>query len=196
MAATTESVTRLLNAAAAGVPGSSQELLALIYDELRGLARARMRGAPADATLRPTELVHEAYLRLFGWPAPGSEAWNSRGHFFTAAAQAMRNILVDQARRKASLKRGGDRKQVALDEPDLAFEAPSQDVLAVDDLLRRLERTDPSKATLVLLHCFSGLALEETAAAMGVSLSTVEREWRFTRALLKSRLEAPDAGHT
>ncbi len=192
--ATPESVTRLLNAAAAGVPGSSQELLALIYDELRRLAHARMRGAPPDATLRPTELVHEAYLRLFGRPAPGSEAWNSRGHFFSAAAQAMRNILVEQARRRGRLKRGGDRRRVTADEDAFAIEAPVEDVLALDSVLAELERISPRKATLVLLHCFSGLTLEEAAAAMEISLSTAEREWRFARALLRSRLKQDAAG--
>ena len=181
-----EPVTTLLNAAAAGDSAAADELLALVYDELRSLARARMRGARSDATLRPTELVHETYLRLFGREAA---SWNSRGHFFAAAAQAMRNILVEQARRKASLKRGGGRARVGLGEAELVIEPPADDVLALDELLGELERTDPRKASLVLLHCFSGLTLAETAAAMGVSLATAEREWRFTRALLRSRLE-------
>jgi RNA polymerase sigma factor (TIGR02999 family) len=161
------------------------------------LAQARLRGAPAGTRLQPTELVHEAYLRLFRrpvTPAEGSEtAWNSRGHFFTAAAQAMRNILVEQARRKASLKRGGGGRRQPLHEQDLAIEPPADDVLFLDELLTELERGDPRKARLVLLHCFSGLTLEETASALGVSLATVEREWRFTRALLQARFE--DGAH-
>jgi RNA polymerase sigma factor (TIGR02999 family) len=190
MVATREAITKLVNSAAAGDEVSMRELLSLIYDELRAMARAKLQNAPPGTSLHPTELVHEAYMRLFDHPpSEGAPAWNSRGHFFAAAAQAMRNILVDQARRKQTIKRGGDRKRVELGEHELAIEPPADDVLAVDEVLSQLERNSPRKAKLILLHCFSGLTLEETAAAMDLSLSTVEREWRFTRALLQSKLE-------
>lgn len=191
MVATREAITKLVNSAAAGDTRSARELLTLIYDELRAMARARLQHAPPGTSLQPTELVHEAYMRLFDHPASDDRAatWNNRAHFFAAAAQAMRNILVDQARRKQTIKRGGDRKRVELGEHELAIEPPGDDVLAVDEVLAQLERSSPRKAKLILLHCFSGLTLEETAAAMDLSLATIEREWRFTRALLQSKLE-------
>jgi RNA polymerase sigma factor (TIGR02999 family) len=185
MVATKESITRLLNAAGAGDAASSEELLSAIYEELRAMARHRLRNTAPGATLQPTDLVHEAYLRLFETQA----TWNSRGHFFAAAAQAMRNILVDQARKNAAVKRGGAMARVELNEENLAIDPPSDDVLALDEMLGELERSQPRKARLVLLHCFGGLTLEETAAAMDVSLATVERDWRFTRALLHTKLE-------
>jgi RNA polymerase sigma factor (TIGR02999 family) len=190
----TESLTKLLNAAAADDRDSAGELLALIYEELRDLARGHMRGQPPGTRLQPTELVHEAYVRLFNEPIRGergtpSAAWNSRAHFFGTAAQAMRNILVEQARRRGRLKRGGGRKRLALDDHEWAISPPADDVLALDEFLAQLESSHPRKARLVLLHCFSGLTLEESASAMSVSLSTIQREWRFTRALLESRLE-------
>ncbi len=182
---TPESVTQVLQAAREGDPRAAAELLPLVYNELRRLAQARMAQASPGNTLQPTALVHEAYLRLVGAQDPG---WNSRGHFFAAAAQAMRNILVEQARRKASLKRGGDKKRLNADEMELAIESPSEDVIALDEALTELERSDPRKARVVMLHHFAGLTLEETAAALDVSLPTVEREWRFARALLYTRL--------
>lgn len=180
-----ESITRLLNAAAAGEPQAANELLPLIYDELRSMARANLRGAQPGVTLQPTALVHEAYIRLFGTKPVD---WNSRGHFFSAAAQTMRHILVDQARRKASLKRGGGGKRLDLDAAELEAEPPADDVLALDEALKQLERSDPRKVQLIVLHCFGGLTLEETAAALGVSLATAERDWRFARALLNKQL--------
>lgn len=137
-------------------------------------------------TLQPTALVNEAYLRLFD-RAPLN--WNSRGHFFAAAAQTMRNILVEEARRRASLKRGGRHARVPEDDWAVAIEPPADDVLALDEALAELESSDERKAQLVLLHCFCGLTMEETASALGISLSTAEREWRFTRALLRARLQ-------
>lgn len=179
------SLTQLLNAAAGGDRRAESNLLPMIYDELRGIARARL-GRAHTATLQPTALVNEAYLRLFGDATP---EWNSRGHFFAAAAQAMRNILVEHARRRASLKRGGDRKRVSEDDAwQAAIAPPVDDVLGLHEALSELERSDPHKSRLVLLHCFCGLSLAETAAALGVSLSTAEREWRFVRALLRTRL--------
>ncbi len=189
MNGTSESVTKLLNGAAGGDAESSRELLGLIYDELHVLARARLGQSAPGTMLQPTDLVHEAYLRLFRERVPLAARWNSRAHFFSAAAQAMRNIMVEQARRKASLKRGGGCKRVDVDKVELAIAPPADDVLALDELLTQLECSEPRKAKLVLLHCFSGLTLQESAAAMDLSLSTVEREWRFTRALLRSKLE-------
>ena len=176
----------MLNAAAAGDAKAAADLLPLIYDELRSIARSRMGGMRHGETLQPTALVNEAYLRLFG----GKEAsWNSRGHFFAAAARAMRNILVEQARRRASLKRGGDRSRVSYEDVPVPIEPPADDVLTLDEALQELERSDPRKAQLVLLYCFCGLSMEETAATMDLSVRTVEREWRFTRALLRARLQ-------
>ena len=174
-------VTQMLRAASDGDPRAAADLLPLIYDELRKLAQARMAKTPPGNTLQPTALVHEAYLRLIGSDDP---SWHSRGHFFAAAAQAMRQILVDQARRKASLKRGGGRKRVALEEVKLAIEPPAEDMLPLDDALVQLEKADPRKGQIVMLRYFAGLTNEETAAALGVSVPTVERDWRFSRAFL------------
>lgn len=191
-----QSVTTLLQAAAAGDSRAAGELLPLLYEELRRLARARMAHAGAGNTLQPTALVHEAFLRLVGNADPG---WNNRGHFFAAAALAMRQILVEQARRKASLKRGGDRQRLALtgDRPtdagsgpgvEAVFQEPVEDVLALHEAIERLERYDPRKAQIVNLRYFAGLTAEETAAAMGLSLGTIEREWRYIRARLRRDL--------
>jgi RNA polymerase sigma factor (TIGR02999 family) len=189
MASDADSLTRMLNATAAGDARAASELLPLIYDELRAMARANLRGAQG-ASFQPTALVHEAYIRLFG-AVPTD--WNSRGHFFSAAARTMRHILVDQARRRASLKRGGGGRRLDVDAVELTIEAPSEDVLALDEALTQLEHTDPRKVQLISLHCFGGLTLEETAAALGISLSTAEREWRFARALLNRQLSSPES---
>jgi RNA polymerase sigma factor (TIGR02999 family) len=183
-------LTALLDAAGQGDSSAAEQLLPLVYDELRRLAQAYLAKTPPGNTFQATALVHEAYLRLVGKHDPG---WQGRRHFFGAAAQAMRNILVDQARRKATHKRGKDRKRLALDEGDLPIQPPSGDILALNEALARLEQADPRKAELVLLHHFAGLTMEEAAEAMGISLSTAEREWRFTRALLHAQL-APEAG--
>lgn len=186
-----EPVTQILDAVERGDPRASADLLPLVYAELRKLAEARMAKTPPGNTLQPTALVHEAFLRLIG---DQNRGWNSRGHFFAAAALAMRNILVDQARRKATTKRGGDRKRVAAEEAEemeLAIDPPSNDILALDEALTRLEESDPRKAQIVMLHHFAGLTMEQTAAAIGVSVPTVEREWRFTRALLHTELRGP-----
>jgi RNA polymerase sigma factor (TIGR02999 family) len=189
MASAAESVTRILHRAGPDDPRAAAELLPLLYEELRRLARSRLRGALPGTTIQPTELVHEAYMRLVGSQDPG---WNSRNHFFAAAAQAMRNILVERARSKSTLKRGAGRRRVDPEDVDLAIEPPSDDVLALDEALTRLEQADPQKARIALLHCFCGMTQEEIASAIGVSLSTVEREWRFTRALLHAQLSDRD----
>lgn len=174
-------VTQMLRAASDGDPKAAADLLPLVYSELRKLAKARMAKTPPGNTLQPTALVHEAYMRLVGSDDP---SWDNRGHFFAAAAQAMRRVLVEQARRKASIKHGGGRKRVDLEGREPIFEPPTGDLLALDEALTRLEEADPRQARVVELRYFAGLTTEETASALGVSTRTVEREWRFARALL------------
>jgi RNA polymerase sigma factor (TIGR02999 family) len=178
-------VTQMLRAMGQGDPRASADLLPVVYAELRKLAQARMARTPPGNTLQPTALVHEAYLKLVGGEDPG---WDNRGHFFAAAAEAMRQILVDQARRKGSQKRGGDRQREAYQEENLAIETPFEDVLALNEAIEKLEREDERKARIVKLKFFAGLTNEETAATLGVSVPTIEREWRFVRALLFSQL--------
>ncbi|MFQ5806600.1 MAG: sigma-70 family RNA polymerase sigma factor [Phycisphaerae bacterium] len=182
-------VTQMLRAASAGDPQAAAELLPLVYSELRQLAQARMAKTPPGNTLQPTALVHEAYLRLVGSDDPG---WSSRGHFFAAAAQAMRQILVEQARRKASPKHGGGRKRVDVEQAEPLIEPPAEDLLALDEALARLEQADPRKGRIVMLRYFAGLTAEETAVALGLSVPTVEREWRFIRTFLYTLLSDPE----
>jgi RNA polymerase sigma factor (TIGR02999 family) len=178
-------VTELLRAAQAGDAGAGERLLAVVYEELHQLARARMAHLPPGQTLQPTALVHEAYLRL----ADKSDVtWESRRHFFFAAARAMRDILVEQARRKAGPVRGGSRRRQELDEACAVIEPPSADVLAVHEALEELEKQDPLKAQIVLLRYFSGLTTDETAEVLGLSASTLDRQWRYLRAWLLERL--------
>jgi len=178
-------VTQILKAVGEGDRKAAADLLPLVYQELRKLARARMAKTPPGNTLQPTALVHEAYLRLIGDEEPN---WTDRGHFFAAAGLAMRQILVDQARCKASLKHGGDRQRVDLDEVEPVIEPPSDDILALDEALEQLEALDPRKGRIVNLRYFCGLTTEETAAALDVSVPTIEREWRFVRTLLYTQL--------
>jgi len=182
-----EPVTRVLHAAAQGDPKAAQDLLPLVYDELRTLARARLKKVPPGQTLQPTALVHEAYLRLVGREDPG---WEGRGHFFAAAAQAMRDILVEQARRKMAKKRGGDRHRLTAEQAEPVSEPPSVDILAVDEAVKRLEQDDPRKGRIVNLRYFARLTTAETAEALGVSVGTIEREWRYIRAWLQRELTA------
>ncbi len=179
-------VTQVLKAASAGDPKAAAELLPLVYADLRRLAQSRMAKTPPGNTLQPTALVHEAYIRLIGDEDP---SWNSRGHFFSAAAEAMRQILVDQARRKKRIKHGGGRQRVDVDDVELAIEPPSDDVLALNEALERLEQDDPRKAEIVKLRYFAGLTNAETAAVLDVSEVTIRRECRFIRALLSVLLE-------
>jgi RNA polymerase sigma factor (TIGR02999 family) len=178
-------VTELLRAAQAGDAGAAERLLAAVYEQLHRLARARMAQLPPGQTLQPTALVHEAYLRLTD---KGDAAWESRRHFFFAAARAMRDILVEQARRKAGPARGGGRRRQELDEACALVEPPGEDVLAVHEALQELEKQDPVKAQIVLLRYFSGLTTAETAEVLGLAERTLDRQWRYARAWLLKRL--------
>ena len=178
-------VTRVLQAVKSGHPRAADQLLPLVYEELRRLGHSMMAKTPPGNTLQPTALVHEAYIRLVGREDPG---WNSRGHFFAAAAQAMRQILVEQARRKQRHKHGGGLKRVDADEVDLPIESPSDDVLALDEALERLKKRDKRKADVVMLRYFAGLTNDETAKLLGISTRTTEREWRLARTLLYGQL--------
>lgn len=181
----TPQVTQLLHAAASGDRVAAERLLPLVYDELRALARARLSRIPPGATLQPTALVHEAYMKVVGKADPG---WDGRGHFFAAAARAMRNILVDQARRKAAVKHGGAVAREHITPDLLPIDQPAENMIALDEALRRLEADDPRKAQVVMLRFFTGLTSEETAQVLGVSLPTVERDWRFARSWLAREL--------
>jgi RNA polymerase sigma factor (TIGR02999 family) len=194
-------VTQILNAIAQGDPHAASQLLPLVYEELRQLAAQRLGLETPGQTLQPTALVHEAYLRLVA--NPGSEAslgcesgelhWDSRGHFFAAAAEAMRRILVDNARRKQALKHGGDRQRVPLEEFHRVAESPD-DMLDLDDALTRFAAEEPDKARLVQLRFFAGLSMPDAAATLGISLATAERWWTFARAWLYSELQSASPG--
>lgn len=175
-------VTQLLDAAAGGDRRAAADLLPLVYDELRKLAAARMAAEAPGHTLQPTALVHEAYVRLVG-PADAAR-WENRGHFFAAAAEAMRRILVDSARRKRRVRHGGELRRVALPD-DLAGAADgTEDVVAVSEALDRLAATDPQAAQLVTLHYFAGLTVEQAAAVLGVSVRKAYTVWAYARAWL------------
>jgi RNA polymerase sigma factor (TIGR02999 family) len=181
-------VTRLLDAAAAGDPTAAAELLPLVYDELRKLAAARLAAEPAGQTLQATALVHEAYLRLVGGEQPRD--WNGRGHFFAAAAEAMRRVLVNRARDKGRLKRGGGGHRVNLDGLSDPAAASADDLLDLDDALGRLATAYPECAELVKLRFFAGVTLDEAAAALGVSRRTADNRWAFARAWLFKALSS------
>ena len=185
MPPTDEAITQILQRVSAGDERAAAELLPIMYDELRALARARFANIPAGQTLQPTALVHEAYLKLVG---RNDASWSSWGHFFGAAASAMRDILVDQARRKARVKHGGDRQRVDLQENTPAIEPPTENLLALNDAIERLKATDKRKGRIVMLRYFAGLTVEETAEVLGISVGTIEREWRFIRAWLYDEL--------
>jgi RNA polymerase sigma factor (TIGR02999 family) len=184
-------VTHILAAIDAGDPHAGDQLLPLVYDELRRLAAHRLVHEAPGQTLQATALVHEAYLRLVG-TEPVTH-WNSRGHFFAAAAEAMRRILVEQARRKRRICHGGGRKRVELDEAGPLSRPPNDDVLSIDEALTRLAARDPVRAQLVKLRFFAGLTMPEAAQALGISLATAERYWTFARTWLYAELK-PDQG--
>jgi RNA polymerase sigma factor (TIGR02999 family) len=175
-------VTRILSAIEAGDPDAAEQLLPLVYDELRKLAAARLAQEKPGQTLQATALVHEAYLRLVD--VPEAQRWNGRGHFFAAAAEAMRRILVENARRKGRGKHGGGRQRVGLEGLELAVELPVDNLPAFDEALEALAARDPAMAQLVKLHCFAGLSVEQAAEALGVSARTAYRDWAFARAWL------------
>ena len=188
----TQHVTRLIKAAGAGDPKAAESLLPLVYDELRRLAAAQLSKEPAGQTLQPTALVHEAYLRLVGGEAI---EWQGRGHFFAAAARAMRRILIDRARRHRAAKHGGDRARADLREDLIADPTPAtagagMDLLRLDAALARLETRDSRQAEIVLLRYFAGLSIEQTAEALGVSARHVDRLWVYARAWLLREMGA------
>jgi len=183
-------VTRLLDAAAAGDPKAAAELLPLVYDELRKLAAIQLAGEKPGQTLQATALVHEAYIRMVG-PAD-TPKWDSGGHFFAAAARAMRNVLVDAARRKKSEKRGGGRDRVNLEVADFAAPVDSDRWLLLDDALSRLAQEDAATARVAEIRLFAGLSLDDAAKALGISRSTAFRHWTYARAWLQAELQDGD----
>lgn len=185
-------VTRILQQIETGDPSASSELLPLVYDELRRLAAARLAAEKPGQTLQPTALVHEAYVRLID--QQDEPRWNHRGHFFSAAAEAMRRILVENARRKKRIKRGGDEwTRADLDPQEIVQPDRREDLLALDEALDRLATYHPRKAELIKLRYFGGLTMPQSAKALGISLSTAEREWRYARVWLLRELSGGDA---
>jgi RNA polymerase sigma factor (TIGR02999 family) len=183
--------TEILRQISSGDPNRAEELLPLVYDELRRLARNKLSQERPGQSLSATALVHEAFVRLQA--GQGDFSWDGRAHFFAAAAEAMRRILIEQARRKKAKKRGGEEaNRVALDE-HIAIDEPTgtspEELLALDEALAEFEEIDPDRAKVVKLHFFGGLTLQETADAVGVSLATVKRQWTFARAWLFGRIQ-------
>jgi RNA polymerase sigma factor (TIGR02999 family) len=180
-------VTRMLAAIDQGDPQATEQLLPLVYDELRRLAAARLAHERPGQTLQATALVHEAYLRLAGGEQGG--AWNSRGHFFAAAAEAMRRILVERARHKQSLKAGGDLRRQELPDIELANAEPRLDLLALHEALTKLEQQDKRRAELVKLRFFAGLTIAQAARALGICESTADSDWAYARCWLRVEME-------
>jgi RNA polymerase sigma factor (TIGR02999 family) len=180
-------VTEILSRIDRGDTADSGDLLPLIYAELRALAATRLAQEASSVTLQPTALVHEAWMRLRSGD-PGA-TWNSRGHFFGAAAEAMRRILIERARQKRTLKRGGRRNQVTLTEPESKAVTEQVDLLALDEALSKLQLRDPRKAELVKLRFFAGMTIAEAAGVLGVSVSTAENDWAYARCWLRLEME-------
>lgn len=181
-------VTRVLRRIEGGDGRAAEELLPLVYQELRQLAAQRMSHEAAGQTLQATALVHEAYLRIVDGLDNSAKAWDSRGHFFAAVAEAMRRILVDNARRRNSLKRGGDWSQQELIDSRIAAPEVSRDIEALDEALDRFAEIDPQACELVKLRCFAGMTLDEAADAIGVSRRTAARQWAYARAWLQDKI--------
>lgn len=179
-------ITQLLHQIDEGDPNAADRLLPLVYDELRKLAAAKMASERVDHTLQATALVHEAYVRLVGHDA--SRQWNGRSHFFVTAAEAMRRVLIQEARRRKAEKRGGNRQRADIDPQQLAAEERSQRLLEIDEVLDRLGSTDPEKAQLVKLRYFVGMTVAEAAEALEVSVATAERQWAYVRSWLQCEL--------
>lgn len=178
-------VTRILNAIERGDSKAADELLPLVYEELRLLAAQKLSHEPPGQTLQATALVHEAYLRLVG---NEPQNWTGRGHFFAAAAEAMRRVLVDNARRKQAPKHGGDRQRLPLEAVDVATRATAEEIVALDDALTALAQEDAQAAQIVKLRLFAGLSMDQAAEAIGVSRATAYREWTYARAWLRSQI--------
>lgn len=187
----TSPITQMLSDIASGRPAAAEELLKCVYENLRAIAASRMAGERPGHTLQATALVNEAYMRLVG---DGQVAWRDRGHFYAAAAEAMRRILVDHARRRGAEKRGGERQRLPLSVCDLATMDDPRQILALDRALMRLQESDAAAAEVVRLRFFAGLTVEQTAAATGVSERSVKREWTYARAKLFRLLEEESAG--
>jgi RNA polymerase sigma factor (TIGR02999 family) len=188
-------LTRILSAIEKGDPNASDQLLPLVYDELRRLAVRKLAQEAPGQTLEATALVHEAYVRLVD--VDDAQRWNSRGHFFAAAAEAMRRILVDNARRKRSVKHGGARQRVDLDAAVAYVEEPTDELLSVDEALDKLAQEDPRKAELVKLRYFAGLSVQEAADVLGISRATADRYWAYSKVWLYCAIsgeETPDPG--
>jgi RNA polymerase sigma factor (TIGR02999 family) len=185
-------VTQLPSVAGAGDPRAAGELLPLVYGELRRLAAQRLAREPGGQTLQATALVHEAYLRLVDTDAV--RHWNGRGHFFAAAAEAMRRILVERARHKRSLKAGGEFRRQRLSDVQPAVDGPDLDLLALDEALDNLAKCDPRQAELVKLRYFAGLTIEQAAGVLGVSTTTAENDWAHARCWLRLEMEIGEAG--
>jgi len=203
-------ITRLLQAIEQGDERATNDLFPVVYDELRRMAAAKLAHESPGHTLQATALVHEAYLRMLGSPEHGRDGstdtptdasretsqeaatWKTRGHFFAAAAEAMRRILIENARRKGRLKRGGDRDKIELDQADLVVHTAPLDLITLDEALTKLEAQDKTKAEVVKLRFFAGLTIEETAAALGVSEPTVKRYWLYARAWLRREIGTGD----
>ncbi len=187
---TDAAITTTLIAAGKGDSAAAGHLLPLVYDHLRKVAQSMMAKEKPGHTLQPTALVHEAFLRVIGENEP---AWEHRGHFFTAAARAMRRILVEEARRRATLKRGGDRARVDVDVVTIAAPRPSADVIALEEAVQRLEAKDPRKGKIVNLRYYAGLTVDETATVLEVSVGTVERDWRYIKSWISAELSDEDS---
>jgi RNA polymerase sigma factor (TIGR02999 family) len=193
MSALLNHVTGILQVLAEGAPNAAEQLLPLVYDELRELAARKLAREKPGQTLQPTALVHEAYLRFVG-PTDG-QTWDSRGHFFAAAAEAMRRILIENARRKRRQKRGGALRRVELDPAQLSYVSPGEDLLDLNDALDCLGAEDPQAAQFVKLRYFAGLSVEEAAEMVGLSRSAACEHWAYARAWLHRRLRAA-GGHS
>jgi RNA polymerase sigma factor (TIGR02999 family) len=185
-------VTQILNALEQGEPSAAEQLLPLVYDELRKLASQRLTHEKPGQTLQPTALVHEAYLRLVD--VERAQHWNSRGHFFAAAGEAMRRILVDNARHKRSRKQGGELVRRNLDSLEIALPEVPEDLVALDEALNKMAVTDPAAARLVHLRFFAGLPLSEIAQLLGMSPRTADRLWAYARAWLHQEIQGDSCG--
>ena len=184
-------VTQILSQIEQGDPGAAEQLLPLVYEELRKLAAQRMANEKPGQTLQATALVHEAYIRLVD--VEKAQHWNSRGHFFGAAAEAMRRILVNRARDKARVKRGGHILKIDLNKIEIAVETPEDDLLALNEALDRLAEENEECADLVKMRFFAGLSVDEAGTALGISPRTADRHWAYARAWLYDELRDPDS---